>query len=627
MGQIQIMSQALANQIAAGEVVERPASCVKELIENSLDAGARHIRVALEEGGIERITVQDDGVGMDALDAQLAFSRHATSKLVHARDLTRIGTLGFRGEALASIAAVAKVTLQTRDAGAATGISLTIEGSEETQSQKAVGMPQGTTISVQQLFFNTPARLKYLRSVQTEQARAVEAVERAALARPDVGFVCEVGGRVVFQTTGQGRLQDVLAARYSVAEARQFIALVGETPDYRVSGYIGRPTQAKSSRAHAQLFINGRPIRNLSVHQAVVAGYHGRLMIGKHPVYSVHIEMDPGLVDVNIHPHKAEVRFSEERDLCLLVQRSVREALDAVFLANHLPLTENPARRVADESAATAASVQSRLDVTDKPPTRNPQTVRYPGGSNGPEARRLVRETYAPIPPEGSPSHRAESGPSAEEPSQTTPTQQADSAAASKGRLRGLRLIGQAMSTYVLAEDGENLYIIDQHAAHERVLYERFWQQMSAREVRHVPLLAPLTLSLTPSEHTRLMGQLEAILDTGLLVEDFGGTEVVVRAVPDVWEGLDMAALADDVIRSIGDLTRTGNLSQALRERVIMRACKAAIKANHHMSNEELKALCEALCELEDPFHCPHGRPIFIQLTERELEKGFRRIV
>ncbi|MCL6518164.1 MAG: DNA mismatch repair endonuclease MutL, partial [Alicyclobacillus sp.] len=315
------MSEVLANQIAAGEVVERPASCVKELVENSLDAQARHVRVVLEEGGIARILVQDDGTGMDEADLVLATARHATSKVRHVRDLQRIQTLGFRGEALASIAAVARVRLASRPHGAEQGVEVQVEGGERTNGPRPVGMPPGTVVEVRDLFYNTPARLKYLRAVQTEQARCLEVLQRAALARPDVGFRCETGGRVLWQTPGDSRPLSVMAALFGAGEAGQLLHVARATADYRIEAWIGRPTQARSSRAHAHLFVNRRPIRNPAIHQAVVAAFGQRLMTGRHPLYVMYLEMDPALVDVNVHPHKSEVRFSEERDLTALVQR------------------------------------------------------------------------------------------------------------------------------------------------------------------------------------------------------------------------------------------------------------------------------------------------------------------
>lgn len=702
MGQIQVMSEVLANQIAAGEVVERPASCVKELVENSLDAGAKTLVVQLEEGGIKRIRVQDDGHAMDEDDLRLAFARHATSKVKSSRDLFRIGTLGFRGEALASIAAVARVSLQSRMAGSEQGYSITVEGSTVKSPVTPVGMPVGTIVEVADLFFNTPARLKYLRSVQTEQARCVEVVQKAALSRPDVRMRVLVDGHVLFQTTGTGNPQNVLATLYGVGEAGQFLRVEGQTPDYHVLGYIGRPTQARSNRTHANLFVNQRPIRNIAVHQAIAAGYGQRLMVNKQPIYALYINLDPGLVDVNIHPHKSEVRFSEERDLTQLVQTIVRKALDEAFLVPTARFS-NPTSR----AEQTSRPVQAGLGIIAKSPWHDgsrPQggNPANPGESNpadprganlaevNPEAKLQrdeavqseesevpVTETsgssYATRPAQsGMPLQAAQTRPSGvgsrstsvpgsaqqvkypagsrslspevletmygtegaseihvrERPvaSEAGPGQEDDAPAPTREGWR-LRPIGQTLGMYILADDGEDLYIIDQHAAHERVLYERFTKQMAAKSAHSIELLTPLTFHLSPGDAAVLTQHLDVLAEMGLSFEPFGGYSFMLRSIPLVWDGLDPTALAEDLVSSLAEDARAVDVKGALKERVILRACKAAIKANHRLSDMEMRALIEAFSDLDDPFHCPHGRPVFVRLTSRDLEKEFRRIV
>ncbi|KPV39884.1 hypothetical protein AN477_22550 [Alicyclobacillus ferrooxydans] len=707
------MSEALANQIAAGEVVERPASCVKELVENSLDAGAKSIIVQLEEGGIKRIRVQDDGHGMDEDDLRLAFARHATSKVKSSRDLFRIGTLGFRGEALASISAVARVTLQSRMQTSEQGCSISVEGSAVTRPVEPVGMPVGTVIEVRDLFYNTPARLKYLRTVQTEQARCVEVVQKAALSRPDVRVRVEVDDHVVFQTAGTGNPQSVLATLYGVGEAGQFLRVEGETPDYRVTGYIGRPTQARSSRQHANLFVNQRPIRNIAVHQAVAGGYGQRLMVNKQPIYAIYIELNPTLVDVNIHPHKSEVRFSEERDLTLLIQQLVRKALDDAFLvptarlsntdarfSNEGPAVRDSASQQANERSAGytsgvgAKTVQARLSGILPQARPQPQPQGQPQGQpqSRPQPQSQGQSQERPKYPSGTRPVSSEALETMYGKQQVSSQQDglAELAAASlskapqsysvgvgetaveevagqNGAINAqegteidtilahrvateavdnadhfsatdsertptrdgwrLRAIGQALGMYILADDGEDLYIMDQHAAHERVLYERFTKQMEAREARSIPLLTPMTYHLSPGNAAVLTQNIEVLAEMGLLFEPFGGYSFVLRTIPLVWDGLNHEALAEDVVSSLSEDARAMDVKTALRERIIMRACKAAIKANHRLSEMEMTALIDAFSQLDDPFHCPHGRPVFIRLTNRDLEKEFRRIV
>ncbi len=649
MGQIQILPEILANQIAAGEVVERPASCVKELLENSLDAGAKSIYVSLEEGGISSITVQDDGCGMDEVDARLAFARHATSKIKHQRDLFRIATLGFRGEALASIAAVARVTLQTRPHESSHGIQVVVEGGDVVVESTPIGMPPGTKIEVRDLFYNTPARLKYLRSVATEQARCIDVVHQAALARPDVAFRCDVSGHTVFRTSGRGDVLDVLAVLYGVGEAKQFLQIAKESADYKVTGWVGRPTQSKSSRSHARLYINQRPIRNIAVHQAVVAGYGHRLMVGKHPMYVINIQMDPTLVDVNIHPHKAEVRFSEERDLVQLVQQAVREALDEAFLVPTVSLLGGKPL----ERPKSSVQTQLSLSATEQKPS---YTIPAPVREAHPSAHRETAATSTQDPRvngrsqgEGRVSTDAWKRvlmPNPERsdvrPEQTDLVMSQESSAvyedpaptglpAASVDLRPsdwkLRPIGQALGMYIVADDGENLYIIDQHAAHERVLYEKFSKRMQETEVQSIQLLTPLTLTLSGQQLTAVQDNLELLVDMGLVFEPFGGREVLLRSIPCIWEGLDYPRLVDDFLQALVEATGKSDVRDVLRERVVTKACKAAVKANEYLSSLEIDALCEALSTLEDPFHCPHGRPVFIRLSSHDLEKEFRRIV
>jgi DNA mismatch repair protein MutL len=642
------MPPALANQIAAGEVVERPASCVKELVENSLDAGARVIRVSLQEGGIGRIVVADDGVGMDPEDAVLAFARHATSKVVHPRDLFRITTLGFRGEALASIAAVARVTLQTRPHGAEHGVIVRVEGSDQPSAPEPVGMPPGTRIEVRDLFFNTPARLKYLRSVPTEQARSVEVVQRAAMARPDVSFVCETDGRSAFRTGGRGDLLEVLAVLWGVGEAEQLLRVEAGTPDYRVWGYVGRPAQSKASRSHGHLFVNGRPIRNALLHQAVAAAYGSRLMVHRHPVYALHVEMDPSLVDVNIHPHKSEVRFSEERDVAEIVRRAVAQALDRATLI--------PDARVGIRSHETTRNIEAANPSLARGARVGRQQALFPVSSSrpSPEVREALHRALQPVDSkqsellqEGAKSGQDKAAESPVEPGgggedrvrEVPPSERQD--ARSLGSVDGegqesgqksdglpaLRLVGQVLGTYVVAEAEDALYLVDQHAAHERVLYELFSDRLRQRSVKPMPLLTALTFRLLPGERAALEQCRDVLSECGFEVEDFGGSDVVVRTVPDVWEGLDIPGLAERLLRELPDLLARPDPRSALHEWLATRACKAAVKANMRLSEVEIQALLESLAHVRDPFHCPHGRPVFVRLTRRELDAQFRRIV
>ncbi|RIV29408.1 DNA mismatch repair endonuclease MutL [Alicyclobacillaceae bacterium I2511] len=605
------MSEMLANQIAAGEVVERPASCVKELLENSMDAGAREIRVSLGEGGISFIRVQDNGAGMVEEDALLAFARHATSKLKSPRDLLRINSLGFRGEALASIAAVAKVLLQTRVPHSSQGIQVELQGGQLMTQPQPVGMPPGTVLEVHQLFFNTPARLKYLRSVQTEQSRCVAVVQTAALSRPDIRFTLEIEDRIVFQSFGRGSLREVLAGLYGAGEAAQLLSVTAHSPDYQVSGFIARPTQARASRNHLQIFINRRPVRNLALYQAVEAGYRGRLMVNRHPICALHLMMDPGLVDVNIHPHKAEVRLSEERDVAEVVQQSVTHALEIAFL---VPDVRAPKAQSlpTQQTRLPLTSVDNRGSRSYQMLVREKETVLQPTQSSTTGISVDKQESNKTC---GGSANYKENGLDHDLNLQDTPN------------LANLRPIAQALGMYIVADDGDALYIIDQHAAHERVLFERFSERLQVQQVQSMSLLAPMTLHPEPILYEAALQHLQALTELGLAVEDFGSQSLLIREVPAIWEGLDASVLTEDLLQAVVGTDRTIGASDVLRERVALQACKSAVKANHSLSQIEMEALCEALAKAKDPFHCPHGRPVLIRLTNRELEKEFRRIV
>ncbi|MDI9259159.1 DNA mismatch repair endonuclease MutL [Alicyclobacillus sendaiensis] len=631
MGKIQVMPKVMADQIAAGEVVARPASCVKELVENSLDAGATRIEVSLAEGGIACVTVTDDGEGMSPEDALLAFHRHATSKVREPRDLARIRTLGFRGEALAAIASVARVRLITRARGEESGVLVRVEGGEM-HPPEPIGAPFGTTLEVRDLFFNTPARLKYLRSPQTEQARSLEVVQRESLAHPEVAFVCKTERQVLFQTPGRGDAREVWAALYGVGEARMLLEIEGAAGDCALRGYVGRPTQARSSRQHGYLFINGRPVRNPALQQAVERAYGERLMVGRYPVYALYLEMDPALIDPNVHPQKWEVRLSEERDICALVESAVRAALDSAMLTAAprvrtsprlgspvpLPLPGEPERL---QSAPQDSPPAARRDESSYRPARKMPLGQGAGPDVAPKeawaSALAVRESRESA---GAPEGGAEIEPKADD------ADGARDAPQERPADWQLRPIGQALRMYILAEDGNDLYIIDQHAAHERVLYEDLLDAWQRGNVQPMPLLTPLELSLAPSAFEEVMARRDELLALGFEIDPFGAHTAVVRTIPDSWQGLDYAALLRDALDDVASMGPKAT-ARDIMHRLATRACKAAIKAHDTLTLPEMEALCRRLTRARDPYHCPHGRPVFVRMSERDLAKSFRRIV
>jgi len=631
MGNIQVMSSSLANQIAAGEVVERPASCLKELLENSLDAGATELDVTLADGGISQLIVQDNGWGMDELDAMAAFSRHATSKLFHAQDLFRIRTLGFRGEALAAIASVARVTLETRQNGASHGVQVIAEASN-VMPPTACSLAVGTRIEVRDLFFNTPARLKYLRAVNTEQARCVEVIQRASLSRPDVSFRCTVGSHVVFYSPGRTNdARQVLLAMYGGGESKQLLPVSKSSADYQLNGFVGRPTQARSARHHGYLFVNGRPIRNYILSQSVLAAYHPKLMTGRYPLFALYLTLDPLLVDVNIHPHKAEVRFSEERDVAQFVQTAVRESLEQADLVESIRSFERTESddgrgKIRRPGGVPNSSQQVSLDFSRETvnershlPYEVSQHSQQRSNAGLATSRITCADEWRQIDPVITPTRYPGMGVS----KQANHTE----AAECKTKLENLRLIGQGLGMYILADDGHAIYIIDQHAAHEKVLYEKFLNRLRNREVGALSLLVSLPVSLSPQDFANVKERQDALSQLGLCFEEFGDNAVIIRTVPDVWEGLDLAQLAEECLQDVAKIASTTDVTAVLHNDIALRACKAAVKANDYLAEMEMHALLRELSALDDPFHCPHGRPIIVRMDSRFLEKEFRRIV
>lgn len=703
MGKIQVLSDLLANKIAAGEVVERPASVIKELLENAVDAGSTEIIIEVEQGGLDLIKVADNGIGMESDDALLAFERHATSKIKTDKDLNRIRTLGFRGEALPSIASVAKVEVKTRTAEANEGTLVKIEGGHVI-THGVTAAKRGTEIAIRDLFFNTPARLKYLKSIQTELGHMIDYVNRLSLAHPNISFRMYHNGRQVLQTPGDGTLLHTIAAIYGHDIARQMMPIEWEDHDYRVTGAVGFPEVNRANRNHCSFFINGRYIKSYQLLNAVLAAYHTRLPINRFPVCVISLELDPGLVDVNVHPNKLEARFSEEKDVMHAVQQAIeavlkkqtfipkavaksfsdkpeRERTEQKSLDLHVPssLTPPPPAPARGEMTPYTRSYVSPSSST--PPANTgqatpsrPATVYPQGGGNGsrvreelPNGGKVVRETpygeryqgkanepsrqlidaamgaYRSVDGKG---ESAESTRSEEEVVTSTlesgePVQydevtaddgtNADAAMAEEAeptpQVAQFRPIAQALGMYVIAQDDTGLYIIDQHAAHEKVLYEKFTKKLQERQIQPLPLLVPLTLELTASEAVQLEQRIPLLMECQIEVESFGGTTFLIRTVPDIWEGLETQGMLQELIDELLQEGTAPNPLSLIEAKVISKACKSAIKANQWLSMPEMVALCDQLRELDNPFTCPHGRPIIIHMSNYDLEKQFKRVM
>lgn len=605
MGKIQILEDSVANQIAAGEVVERPASAIKELVENAIDAHATHITVRVVDGGLTLMEVQDNGTGIAPDEVELAFVRHATSKLRTLDDLRRSRTLGFRGEALPSIASVSRVSIRTRTADASAGIEVRLDAGQLI-SQEPAGCPIGTRITVTDLFFNTPARLKFVRSLQTESKQIVEAVARAAMSRPDISFDVEVDGRTAFRATGDGQLATVFADVHGAAVTKGVISVSMQTPDYEVSGMISGIDYTRTSRSGMWFAVNGRPIRSIALSSAVVQGYHTALLKGRFPVVIITLTMDPSLLDVNVHPGKLEVRFSEEKEILALVSQAVHEALNAGITIPDVHITASAADRSAETPLPYAPKLQQRVSVPggNFPARTAPQPARVPLSE---ETVQVAFEIQRPLQDEATPFK-----PNVRESNSPRPSE--------------LRAVAQVLQMYIVAEDGDAVYLIDQHAAHERVLYEKFREQSRARGIHPLPLLVPITLEVALAEVPMIESCRIAASTIGLEYETFGDRAFMIRSIPDVWEGMDIEMLVRDVFM---ELLETQGVAQAtdLEDRVMMRACKAAVKAHQPLSQMEMNALMRALSGLENPFTCPHGRPTAIRMDRKQLEREFKRTV
>ena len=595
---IHILPPEVANKIAAGEVVERPASVVKELIENAIDAGASEIRVEAREGGRRLVRVQDDGCGIPAAEVELAFARHATSKLHTAEDLARIATLGFRGEALASIAAVSRLTMLTHAADEPTGTLLRLEGGQIV-AREPRGMPPGTTVTVEHLFFNVPARLKFLRTAATEAGHIHQIVTRYALAYPERRFSLVSDGRLTFQSTGSGKRYDVLVKVYGLDMAKQMLEIgssrlegfkvsgssapVVESCNLEplnlepvVSGYVGVPSLHRSNRQQITFYVNRRWIRDTSLAYAVIQAYHTLLPAGRFPVALLFLELDPAAVDVNVHPTKAEVRFGDERAVFHAVQREVRRVL----------VDQAPVPMMAVPPSAWPSPEWARRQTLVEAGERPARQL----------AIELHRRGEAPARPPG-----AEPSP-----------------------LPMLRLVGQLGATYIIAEGPEGMYLIDQHAAHERILYEKLMAERAAASVSSQGLLEPLPLELTPLQAAIVEEHLELLRGVGFQIEPFGGETYLVRSVPALLSVGDPRQALVEIIEGLAQDEEL--LAQEREEELVRLICKqAAIKAGQTLSVQEMQELVRQLERTASPRTCPHGRPTMIHLSAEQLAREFGR--
>lgn len=621
---IRVLSDVLVARIAAGEVVERPAAAVKELLENALDAGAHEVRIETQEGGKRLIRVTDDGEGIRAEEVARAFVHHATSKLEDIDDLQQIRTLGFRGEALASIAAVSQVTCLTRHVDEKAGTLLRIDNGRIT-IQEPQGRPAGTTMSVEYLFGKVPARLKFLKSDQTERGYIDAMVMRYALAYPTVRFTAVHDGRMSLQTTGSGALHDVLVEVFGANVAEQ-MAPVGDVVtteggglDFdaragtRVRGYAALPGASHGNRSKIMLFVNGRPVQDTRLTFAVVQAYHTLLMVGRYPIAVVLVDVPPDQIDVNVHPAKTEVRFRDADGVFSAVQRTVRAALLA-----HMQPPEPPSvfqRAAVGEFAVPAPAVGDSGHDESRIERRSESD---PVGGVDRE-----RQWQPPLAGSEAWDRVGISRHGSDRPAFQVP--QSGAAAARQGnRLPALRILGQLAASYIIAEGPEGLYLIDQHASHERILYEKLLAQHDLGAVTSQALLDPLPVEVSLDGAAMLEERLSWLAELGFEVDGFGGNTFLVRSVPQMMQQDDIAAALREIVAELE--TGAEPMRAEIERRILRRVCKRmSIKAGRVLSFPEMQALVRDLEACESPRTCPHGRPTMVQIGVVQLEKEFGR--
>ncbi|NLZ26190.1 MAG: DNA mismatch repair endonuclease MutL [Chloroflexi bacterium] len=579
---IQVLSEQLASQIAAGEVIERPSSVVKELIENAIDAGATQIELEIKDAGKKLIQVSDNGVGIPANEIALAVSRHATSKLSKAEDLFDIRTLGFRGEALSSIGSVAKLSIISKHRDAEIGAEINVDGSKS-EGVKPKSAPDGTVVRVEDLFFNVPARLKFLKTNTTENRQITGLITRYALAYPNIRWQLMQDGRVYLQTSGSGDRKEVLQSLFGVADAKRMLPIHFEDGEMRIEGFISELRLTRSNRRDITLFVNGRWVQDASLTAAVIRAYNTMLMVGRFPVVVLFIQMSPNMVDVNVHPSKAEVRFKENDQVFSTVQRAIRRGLLAYSPVPELNTAVLWGRPVEEISAKKPQQIEAQWQ-TPESEKEKPQNI----------------EEVVPV------------------------LHQNLQAALSSDYLPVLRLVGQVAATYLIAEGPDGLYLIDQHAAHERVLFEQMMAQARSGIVPSQALLEAQIIELTPEKAGLLEEQLDVLKGLGFEIENFGPNTFSLRAIPAILAGGDPAEAIYAVVNAFEEDETP--LMAEIQDLVAARVCKRmAIKAGQILSPEEQKNLLLNLETCQVPRTCPHGRPTMIHLSAMMLERQFGR--
>ncbi|MRH42635.1 DNA mismatch repair endonuclease MutL [Aquibacillus halophilus] len=612
------MPDSLANKIAAGEVVERPASVVKELVENSIDANSTWIKVEVLEAGLQQIKIVDNGDGMTEEDCERAFFRHATSKIKNENDLFHVKTLGFRGEALASIAAVSRLTIKTSD-GEEAGTLLELEGGKIIRRSKSDAR-QGSEIVVDDIFFNTPARLKYMKTIHTELGHITDVINRMALSHPNILFELNHNGKQLFKSSGRGDLLQIIAQVYGMSVAKKMIPVEHSTLDFSISGYIAKPEITRASRSYISTIINGRFIRSIPLNKAILNGYHTLLPIGRSPLVVLTVKMDPILVDVNVHPAKLEVRFSKEKELFEAVVSTIQQAFRKESL---IPSVQQPKRQKEQTS-------QHSFEFYNSPKNENNFNKSYVFQDRVSETNldnQIEQDAFISTQNAILENETSISGESVHQKAYPEKTEElVNNDKDSSNRISVMYPIGQHHGTYILAQNESGLYIIDQHAAQERIKYEFFRDRIGEVPNEVQELLLPITFDFSKREALLIEQYQEEFKKVGLFFEAFGQQSYVIRSHPQ-WFPKD---IEEEVIREIVEQVMAEekiDIYKIREEAAILMSCKRSIKANHYLNNNDMFQLLEDLRNSTDPFTCPHGRPIIIHFSEYEMEKMFKRVM
>lgn len=645
MGKIKELETSLANKIAAGEVVERPSSVVKELLENAIDAQATEINIEVEQSGVSSIRVVDNGTGIAQEDLGLVFHRHATSKIVADDDLFHIRTLGFRGEALASISSVAKVTLKTCTDNE-NGHEIYAEDGKIIH-QKPAKAKKGTDIQVDSLFYNTPARLKYIKSLYTELGKITDIVNRMAMSHPEIRISLVSDGKKLLSTNGSGRTNEVMAEIYGMKVAKDLVHISGDTSDYHLEGFVAKPEHSRSNKHYISIFINGRYIKNFVLNKAILEGYHTLLTIGRFPICYINIQMDPILVDVNVHPTKLEVRLSKEDQLYDLIVTKIREAFKDKILIPQNDLNhaskKNKVLETFEQQKINFEKQQSQIGETSAPYVHDQKDKNHDVESHknnldstsstnnestevSNELHNYIDYSYLQSQKEVLFDMEQNTSNEYEISNQQSNDIKGTVSQTPHRRVPYMEIVGQVHGTYIIAQNENGMFMIDQHAAQERIKYEYFREKIGevTNEVQN--LLIPLTFHFSKDEQMIIDQYKDELDKVGVHLEHFGGHDYIVNSYP-VWFPKEEA---EEIIKDMIELVlkhKSVDVKKIREDAAIMMSCKKSIKANHYLKNNEMADLIDQLREAEDPFTCPHGRPIIINFSNYELEKLFKRVM